>query len=274
MAIQLAPGSFYGQTPRLLEAAGFAFAESIYQPPIRIPPHAHVRPFFYLVLEGLCIETSAGRTRTRGPSTLVFHPAGQVHTNQWQGRAARCFHVEVPPVRLDGLREDAPVLDQPADFDKGLLSWLVLRLYREYERMDQASPLALEGLALEVLAEMARPAGLAPPRHVPRWLGEARTLLHDRFAENPTLSELGAVVGVHPAHLARAFRQHHGCSVGTYLRRLRVEYACRELAATARPLADIALAAGFADQSHFTRIFRRHTGTTPAEFRRAARPGA
>jgi hypothetical protein len=64
---------------------------------------------------------------------------------------------------------------------------------------------------------------------------------------------------------------HGGCSVGDYVRQLRVEDACRRLATLDAPIVEIALAAGFTDQSHFTRTFQRLRGLTPAEFRRRHR---
>ena len=87
----------------------------------------------------------------------------------------------------------------------------------------------------------------------------------------PTLAALAREVGVHPVHLAHEFRRFYRESVGEYARRLRVERACAEMARSERPLSEIAADAGFYDQSHFTNVFKRHTGLTPAEFRSAAR---
>jgi AraC family transcriptional regulator len=92
--------------------------------------------------------------------------------------------------------------------------------------------------------------------------------VHDRFNDPLSLEAIAAAVGVHPSHLARVFRQQHQCTVGEYVRRLRLEFACHHLTTSDTPLAEIALAAGFADQSHFTKTFRRHIGTPPAQFRR------
>ena len=93
-----------------------------------------------------------------------------------------------------------------------------------------------------------------------------------RFSETLTLEEIAAVAGVHPVHLASVFRRHYGCTVGDAVRRLRIDYACRQLARSEVSLAEIALDAGFASQSHFTRTFRRLTGTTPAQYRKIFSP--
>jgi AraC family transcriptional regulator len=64
------------------------------------------------------------------------------------------------------------------------------------------------------------------------------------------------------------FRQFERCTVGDYIREVRIDYARKQMLATNEPLVEIALAAGFADQTHFTRSFKRITGMTPTEFRR------
>ena len=86
-----------------------------------------------------------------------------------------------------------------------------------------------------------------------------------------SLHELGAAVGRHPGHVARAFRQAHGMSVTAYARTLRLEWATVAVATTDDPIMSIALEAGFADQSHFTRSFRRHHGITPGRYRELVR---
>jgi AraC family transcriptional regulator len=86
--------------------------------------------------------------------------------------------------------------------------------------------------------------------------------------EEVRLDELARLAGVHPAHLNRVFRRQHGCAVGEYVRRLRIDLAARELAGSQRPIADIAAAMGFADQSHFSRVFARVMGMTPGRYRK------
>jgi AraC family transcriptional regulator len=73
---------------------------------------------------------------------------------------------------------------------------------------------------------------------------------------------------VHPTHLARVFRQFERRTVGDFIREARIRYARQRMLESKAPLVEIALAAGFADQTHFTRSFKRLTGMTPTEFRR------
>jgi AraC family transcriptional regulator len=273
MAIKLSPGTFFGQSQGRIEVAGLTFTESVYAagPELFLPLHAHENAFFHFVIDGVCEEVYGRKTRTVAPFNLVFHPAGEPHSNRWQGTGGRVFHIDISVARAEVIREHATMLDGPAELRGGVAPWLARRLYREARRPDGASALAMEGLALEILAEAARPGARAPERTLPRWLLRVRELLHDRFAEEMALGEVAAEVGVHPVHLARVFRRHYDCTPGDYIRRLRVEFACERLALSDTPLVEIALSAGFADQSHFTRTFRDRMRMTPGEFRRNLR---
>jgi AraC family transcriptional regulator len=271
MTRKLPPGSFYGKTTLRREVAGFVFAESVYDEDLHIPTHGHANAFINLVLEGTYTEICGRRTRTRGPSTLALHPSGEVHADHWYGRGGRVFHIEIHPSRLEQVRACSTILDSPIDFQSGLPIWLATRLYQEHLRNDGISSLVMEGLALEVLSECSRHSTGEPEPKSPHWLKSVQELLQNRFAENLTHEVIAAAAGIHPVHLARVFRQRCKCTVGEYVRRLRVEFAARQLIATDEPPARIAFDAGFSDQSHFTRTFKRQTGMTPAAFRRYCR---
>lgn len=73
---------------------------------------------------------------------------------------------------------------------------------------------------------------------------------------------------MHPVYLASEFRRRFVLTVGEYVRRLRIDYACGEISARENvSLAEIALATGFSSQSHFSKTFKRVTGMTPLEYR-------
>jgi AraC family transcriptional regulator len=267
VSTRLAGGTFYGTSQQTEAVAGLVLSVNHYPPEFRTPPHAHADTFLYLVLDGTCMESYGGGTRTVGPAGLVVHPAGAPHTNHWASPGGRCFCIDFGPGWADRVRGYSAFLDTPGAFQGGTPVHLVQRLFREFCRRDTLSPLVIEGLALELVGEATR-AAAGDLGAAPGWLRRAREILHDRFAERLTLGTVAAAAGVHPVHLAAVFHRHLGCTVGEYVRRLRVECACTQLRTSSTPLVEIALRAGFADQAHFCRTFKGRTGMTPAAYRR------
>jgi AraC family transcriptional regulator len=126
-----------------------------------------------------------------------------------------------------------------------------------------AETLLVQLVNAAVRVEDAR-AGRAKP-----WLREVHELVRESAPQRYTLGELAERAGVHPVHLARSFKRVYGQTVCQYGRAVRVEWAAKQLLA-GEAIGRVALDAGFADQSHFTREFRRHTGVTPARYRSIA----
>jgi AraC family transcriptional regulator len=124
----------------------------------------------------------------------------------------------------------------------------------------------IEGLALEMMAETFRQA-TASTRAAPPWLGQAKEILHEQFSDRPSLGYLATSMGVHPVHLAREFRRFYGCTITEYVLQRRLEFACHEMLNSRAPLSEIALAAGFFDQSHFARAFKAQMGMSPNQYR-------
>jgi AraC family transcriptional regulator len=138
----------------------------------------------------------------------------------------------------------------------------------ELRRRDSVSPLALQSLGLELVATLARSRRRASREVVPPHVARATELIHDRFLEGLHIEAIAAAIDVGPNEIVRAFRAFHGVPIGTYTRRLRLQWVARRLAASDEPIASIAHEAGFADQPHLTRAFRAYTGLTPARYRR------
>jgi AraC family transcriptional regulator len=133
----------------------------------------------------------------------------------------------------------------------------------------EAAALSLDALCLELLGSMD---GRSPavPASPPPWLGRALELLCDRYRDELSVAEIAAAAGVHPIHLARTFRRFLRCTPGQFARFRRLEQAARQLLRSTRPLAEVALCCGFADQSHLSRAFTRHYGLPPGEYRKEA----
>ena len=115
------------------------------------------------------------------------------------------------------------------------------------------------------------PARVPPPAH--GLAAQLRELLDARTAEGVSLHEAAALLHAHPTHLVRAFTLGHGLPPHRYLTGRRIELARRLLLAGQRP-AEVATAAGFFDQAHLTRHFKRHLGVSPARYLGLPTPAA
>lgn len=260
------------RTLRTASVAGFTLTEGIHPAGSSLPWHTHAGPTICFVLHGAFTEISAGETLDCRPAMLKVTPAQERHWNRFDRGDAHGLLIEADPARAEALRPHAAVLDRHVAFQGGLPAVIAHRIYEELQVMDGAAPLAIEGLLLELLAAATRQGQTnGGTLGQPGWVLRARDLLHADLAHRRTLADLAADVGVHPVTLARGFRRSFGCSVGEYVRRLRIERAASQLGGSDVPLAEIALAAGFSDQSHFSNLFRRETGMSPSAYRRAMR---
>jgi AraC family transcriptional regulator len=270
MSLQLPPGRLYGETLKSRKIANFELSERCYPPHFKTPRHSHKQALFCFVVDGCYTETYGVKTRECRPSSFLFHPADELHAEYFHDSGGRSFIIELESHWLKRVVEQLRIVNGPSDFSGGALELLARRVYREFFQTDDASAVVIEGLMLEIMGESARSAAETGSRP-PRWLLQAREIVRERFSEHLTLSDLAASVGVHPVHLAQTFHRHYCCTVGEFLRKLRIEYACRQLVASEASIVEIALAAGFCDQSHFTRTFKRCTGLAPAQYRDTVR---
>lgn len=258
---------------KTVEATAFSVTEAWFPPMSTLPPHRHERTVFAVILEGSFEDRfDSGKHLDCPPKTILTEPAEERHANRFQAKGARVLVVQPDPQKTDLLRPCARFLDRINCFSHPGIIGIAWRLVRELHHPDGVSSLSIEGLGLEMLATAAR---AHEPRHSapPPWLLRAEALLNDCYLENLSVDDIACAVDVHPVHLARVFRTYFRASIGAYVRKLRLDWAVQELAVSQDPIAHVALRAGFADQSHFTRAFKTHTGFTPGSYRNALQAG-
>jgi AraC family transcriptional regulator len=267
MGLKLKAGQFYGTTSQSLSANGFRFTEKAYLSHVTLPTHAHELSHFCFVLAGNYREKMAGRNFERSPSALVYYPPDVSHAEE-HFTHGRHFLVEIDFQGLEKLTDYGARLSEPVLLGSDSSLWLAARMYREFSDRDEFSALVLESISTELLIAASRQFMRRAERRPPPWLKTIKEFLRENFSEPPTLNDLAKAVEIHPTHLARVFRQFERCTVGDYIREVRINYARQRMLSSNEPFVEIALAAGFADQTHFTRSFKRSTGMTPTEFRR------
>ena len=266
LPVPISMGSSGSQT---FTAGGFHVSDLRFPARARLASHVHEHASLAIMLAGSFDLGITGRSFACEPGSSVVEPPVERHSNSLGTAGARVLAVQPDPRALDRLGPCSELFDAVRYAARSPVRGIAWRIVRELECRDAVTTLAVEALVLEMLA-LALRADRFERRtlRAPPWLLRARDRLHDRYLDPSGVGDLATVAGVHPDYLARAFRAWFGVPIGAYVRGLRLDWAAAQLAESATPIVEIAVRAGFADQSHFTRLFRWRTGVTPATYRR------
>jgi len=260
-------GYFTGETSQW-EIAGVLLTEVRHPAAKAVPLHEHQAPYLSLLLEGAYEERGDDFEIRYEPYTLVFHSAETVHEDEMLG-PCKFFAVDLLPPWEAVIDELGGAPAHVFEMHGGDPIWLVLRLYREFLSRPEASRANVAALVYEICAHVAQRQ--SDDGHEPSWLAQVDGVVSERFSEPIDIAAIAAGVGIHPAHVCRAFRRFRGRTITDALLGARVQHVARRLAESDEPLSRIASDAGFSDQSHMTRVFKRLTGYPPGEHRRRVR---
>ena len=265
-ALQLAPGQFFGGAQFGRAHGGIEVSHRIAAgSPEQVVTHTHQDAHFILVTGGEYVS-AAGRPPRSGP-VLLYNPPGTTHRDHFACGRGSFFAISLAPGYAAAALAGTSVPDAPRYLTTPAQHALAMRIAAASAA--EATALSLDALCMELLGSMeARMARLSASQ--PAWLEGAVELLQDRYREELTVAEIAAAVGVHPVHLARIFRRHLRCTPAEFARFRRLEQAAHLLQRTGRPLVEVALASGFADQSHLSRVFARYFGVPPGRYRALA----
>jgi AraC-like DNA-binding protein len=237
-------------------------------PLARVERHSHEGAYCCVLLNGT-VEERLVHARELRPGDLTIRAPGAAHTLRFGKGLARAVVVEIDAEKYSDL-EAGGFVPAPAEIKSSAIASAAVRLAHEFPLRDSASTLILEGLALELLGVAARSWRRLASPEPPAWLKRARERVMDDARGGYTVKDLAKHAGVHPTHLAAAFRTWYDQSPGELMRQRRLDRAL-ELLRTELPLTEVALAAGYYDQSHFTHDVRARTGLTPRALRGAIR---
>jgi AraC family transcriptional regulator len=260
-------GRFYGGVVGSIAGQHLTLAETTYTPGFQVPPHEHATPFVCMVVRGSLVEEFESERYELAAGSVFYHPGVGVHSERFGARGGRCFVTQMSAqwtadVTARGLALPSLFLSEAG----GEAARLCAEAHRELARGDTTATIEVEERLLAILTAVARDRPTRERRR-PCWLSRATELIETRYLDAVSLAQVAAEVDHHPSHVARTFSHFHGCTVGEFVRRLRLDHARELLAGSERTLTDVALETGFSDQSHFTRSFKERFGRTPGAYR-------
>jgi len=245
--------------------------------------HAHETYTLGVIEAGVEEFEHRGSLLRAGPGAVALLNPEVVHTGQAAGPDGWSYRVFYPAVEVVtdiaaelGWRDGPPVFPETVIRDAGSAR-LLHAAHVAAERGDRlaSSSLLRTAIAGLLAAHAAAGPGGGSSRcgRAPAAVAQTRELLAGRLADPPSLDELAAATGLGPFALLRAFRAETGLPPHAYLNQLRVRRARCLLDGGLAP-AEVAAHAGFADQAHLTRHFKRVVGVPPGAYQRERRPAA
>jgi AraC family transcriptional regulator len=240
-----------------------------------LEPHTHERSIFALMLEGSFDTVLGSRRLECTPAVAWTEPREERHANFIGCLGARVLVIQPDPARVALFEPFRALLEEVHRLRHPAIGVDARRVTAELKAADDFTSLAIDSLVLGMLTSAARQADGG--RHhdaPPRWLLRVRDLLHARCRDHLQLSAVAEMAGVHPSHLAHAFRRYFGTTMGEYARHVRLTWALDRLATCDDPISVVAIEAGYADQSHLTRACQLGIGEGPAAVRRRHQPRA
>lgn len=258
-----------GESRRILgqlETPGVKVEEMLYAAGLCVPRHSHdTANLIYTIAGSHWSGHSCGGDNTCAPRTVRFLPAGEPHENYFP-LGCRCLHIELRQPILKLAAEHGHTICSPGELAQPSAVTLGSHLHREFRRKDDLSKLGIEAVVLQLLLGGDQSSTLRRGL-IPSWLLRIREMLREQEQPRLTLAELSRCVGRHRVQISRQFHHHFGCTISEYVRRVRIAQAQSLLSRRDFDLAEIALACGFSDQSHFTNAFRKLTGMPPRRYR-------
>jgi AraC-like DNA-binding protein len=259
----LEKGTYSGRVLDLSQADGLLAGATSYQDgDDSALAHFHENPHLSFVLQGGGIEKRGYSEVERSPGQIMFFHAGEPHQSISKLFPAKNINLEIESTFL---RENATTesIVNSSIIKNPNAKFIMLKIYKELLAEDNFSACSIKMLLLNLIHTGS---GREPRTDPPAWMNIVSELLNDRWNENLTLNDLAAAARVHPITISKYFPKYFSCTLGEYMRRLKIERSLYLIKASSFSLTEIAFECGFSDQSHFTRTFKNLTGFLPNRY--------
>lgn len=224
--------------------------------------HSHDNPTICFLLQGGGVEKRNRNIYEREPCDVRFYHGEELHQSFIKVFPSKCVNLELKHQFLSRYEISENTIG--AAVSKNLdVKFLMLKIHNELLVDDVFTNSSIEILLLSLLDETRK-----SDRKRPDWITNLYEILNDRWAEHLSLEDLSSAVNVHPTTISKHFTKYFSCTLGEYMRKLKVNKSIFLIRNSKLSLTDIACACGFADQSHFTRNFKKLTGFLPKDFKR------
>jgi len=262
--IRLTSGHYLGKAEKVFNAGGVIVSITSY-PDTNYSERLHYHETLHMsfVLTGGNLEKRHTYDIERLPGVTTLYNAGEIHQSTKTIALSKNFNIEIEnsffhQYGLSAVSADYCAAREPAN------TLFMLNILNEWKTDNELSKTSIHALMLDFLRGVKQPGSV---ENMPSWLNDIRALLNDKWNENISLNELARAVNVHPVTVCKYFHRYFGCTIGEYVRKLKIKRAITLIQTSSCSLTQIAIECGFADQSHFIRTFKQQAAFLPKKFR-------
>jgi AraC family transcriptional regulator len=222
--------------------------------------HCHINAHISFVLKGGCSEKKRSAYE-RLPGKATFYMPGEPHQIINMHNST---HINLEMDKEFFQQYDLKEKDFGAMINRTPdAKFLMLQVYRELHADDGFTGTSIHMLCLHYLRQAE---SWAQENKTPSWIKTVHEMLQDRWNETLLLEDLSLEAGVHPGTISHYFPKYFACTLGAYMRKIKVDKALSLIKSSESSLTDIGFQCGFFDQSHFIKTFRQLTGFSPSEY--------
>lgn len=223
--------------------------------------HYHENPHLCFLLQGSDVEIRNNLSYQRNTGDIYFYNAGEKHASVSRQGISKNINIEFGEKFLQKYRLSESQIAKAVQNNQDS-RFYVLKIQQEILIGDDCSQPTIKSLLLNLVD-----SSKSLNENAPNWIKNLDELLNDRWNEPLTLEEIATAIGKYPTSVSKFFPKYFYCTLGEYLRKIRINKSIHFIKNTNLSLTEIAFYCGFADQSHFTRNFKKFTGFLPKEFR-------
>ncbi|KEO75615.1 helix-turn-helix transcriptional regulator [Anditalea andensis] len=265
---ELKTGNFYGNTDQTHHLDGLVLTDTEYTIP-RTEWHFHENAYFTFIIAGKVLECNKRESFNCEEGTLLFHHWQEAHYNVKPPGYTRGFHLEIHKEWMEEIFPSQSSPEGSMSIEDPSIKLLFYQIYREAKIQDDLLKPATEALLLKTLSLLTSRTGTRDRN--PLWVPKVREIIYDSYHEPFSLRDIAQELNLHPVHLSRDFSKYFNCTLGEYIRKIKVEKSLSMFSRHDMTLTEIAHQCGFSDQSHYNRCFKQLMGLPPATFRKIIR---
>jgi AraC family transcriptional regulator len=262
---ELEKEKYLGNTKNIFNnQQGIAVVETEYQSKVFEGWHSHENAHITLFLRGGTSEKRKNSSTVVGPGSLLFYHSDELHLNQNTLFPSKNINLEIDENLLKEFKINEAVIEKSVE-NTALTKFLMLKIFKESQTADPFS-----GDTINMLFAQLAQANKHADKYEksPSWVKNLHELLNDCWNENPNLQDLANVLHLNPITISKHFPKYFGCTLGEYMRRIKIERSLPLIESSKINLTEIGFQCGFADQSHFIRTFKNQTGFLPKQFQK------